>query len=85
MNLFKCKVKETMVKKTPLMRLIELQQGQTIEAIITEMVEAGLNWTEIADKLGVPYPTLNDWRRALGVQTVRSVRFASDEETTSVR
>lgn len=63
------------MQKTPLMQLKEIQHGGTLEDLIRGWVEEELSWTEIAAKLGIPYSTMNDWRRQLGIRTVRTVHF----------
>lgn len=78
MNLSIHKVKETMAKKTPLMRLTEHLHGAPIEQLIARRIEAGMNWKQIAAELDVPYPTLNDWRRDLGIEVIRTVRVPAD-------
>lgn len=66
--------------KTPLMRLKEIEIGEPLESAIRRMVEAGLNWTEIANELNVPYATMNDWRRQLSIKTVRTVEFGEVQQ-----
>ena len=65
--------------KTPLMRLKEIELGEPLETTIRRHVEAGLNWTQIANRLNVPYATMNDWRRQLEIKTVRTVVFGSEQ------
>lgn len=67
------------MQKTPLMRLKEIELGEPLETVIRRMVEAGLNWSEIADRLRVPYATLNDWRKHLKIRTVRTVEFDAEQ------
>jgi hypothetical protein len=66
------------MQKTPLMRLKEIEIGQPLEDAIRSGVEAGMNWVQIASHLGVPYATMNDWRRQLNIRTVRTVEFGTD-------
>lgn len=66
--------------KTPLMRLKEIEIGEPLETAIRRMVEAGMNWTAIANALDVPYATLNDWRVQLRIRTVRTVEFGEVEQ-----
>jgi len=66
------------MQKTPLMRLKEIELGQPLEDAIRDGVERGMNWVEIARSMGVPYATMNDWRRQLNIRTVRTVEFGSD-------
>lgn len=61
--------------KTPLMRLKEIEIGQPLEEAIRSGVEAGLNWPDIADQLGVPYATLVGWRRQLNLRVVSTVEY----------
>jgi hypothetical protein len=67
--------------KTPSMRLKEIELGRPLEQVIREGVDAGMNWVEIAGVLGIPYATLTDWRRALGIKTVRTIEFVPVERT----
>jgi hypothetical protein len=67
------------MQKTPLMRLKEIELGEPLEVVIRRMVEADLNWSEIADRLQVPYATLNDWRRQLRIKTIRTVEFGTEQ------
>jgi len=65
--------------KSPLMRLIELQRGQTIEALVRQGVEQGKRQEEIAQDLGISYHTLRSWLYRMGATP--TVRFSSEEAT----
>lgn len=67
------------MEKTPLMQLLEIRRGQSIEALLTERVEAGMSWADIARDLEIPYPTLNDWRRSLKAREARTLVFGGAE------
>lgn len=67
------------MSKSPTMRLIEVERGEQIEAIIRARTEAGLTQEEIADELGISYATLRVWLRNLGADYVKSVRFKSEQ------
>jgi transposase-like protein len=69
-----------MVKRTPLMELIERRRGETLETALRSCIERGLNHSQIARELGITRLTLHAWLRELGakVETRQSVRFPSD-------
>jgi transposase-like protein len=60
-------------------RRIESDKGKTIEALIRERVEAGMDWGDVAKDLGVSRFTLRRWIDQLGGEMVRTVRFRSEQ------
>jgi transposase-like protein len=63
--------------KTPQMRCIEAERGESLETILARAVEQGKTWDDIALDLGVSRLTLRDWTRRMGAELVtkRSLRF----------
>ena len=54
--------------KTRDMRLCEYEAGRPIEELIRDYVEAGKDWGEVADALGVARLTLRRWVKQLGLR-----------------
>jgi DNA invertase Pin-like site-specific DNA recombinase len=69
------------VSKTRLLRLIEREQGQSLEEILRRGLEAGKTREQIAAELGITRLTLRRWIRNLGAQVVtrQTIRFAGDD------
>lgn len=57
--------------KTPSMRLWEIENGRTLEDVFSEAGELG--FPGVAEKYGISYPTLMNWKRRMGVKVRQSV------------
>lgn len=66
------------MKKTPTMRLIEIERGEPLEELLRQMTEDGRTQEQIARELSVSMETLRNWVRRLGGK--QSIRFTSDEK-----
>lgn len=67
------------MNKTQGMRLLEYESGRSIEELIREQVEAGKDWSEIADTLDVSRLTLRRWVRDLGLRRETCWRLVEGE------
>ena len=69
------------VSKSRLLRLIEREQGQTLEEILRRGLEAGKTREQIAAELGVSRLTLRRWIQNIGAQvvTTQTIRFPAED------
>jgi transposase-like protein len=70
-----------MARKTALMELVELRNGDTLENLVRQSLEQGMSIEAVADRLGVTRLTLYHWMERLGakIETNRTVLFRDDE------
>ena len=64
-----------------MLRLIEREQGQTLEEILRRGLEAGKTREQIAAELGVSRLTLRRWIQKLGAQvvTMETLRLSAED------
>lgn len=72
------------MQKTPLMRLKEIEHGGRLEELIPAWYEDQPQWTSVAMRLGIPYATMMDWRRALRIQTIRRLQVGDQAATDGI-
>lgn len=58
---------ETTPPRTPLQRLVEVQQDRDLEELLTDLVRHHYPVPEIAEKLEVSQPTVHLWLRQFGL------------------
>ena len=62
-------------KNRRMWQLERAHNGRDIRLIITDLYGIHKNWSTVAQKLGVPRPTLRMWREQLGIRVHIDVRL----------